>query len=202
MEEQNQEVLGESGLTAPEEVDESVEDTIDSMLADRRSQPVYIDDLPDAIGTDEQGVPMLILGKDSLIVIERWYKNRWLGTRLYKVLIVNPITGDIRMHDEEYKQSAQTNYLTAPKSGWRFKQPVPGLNLYKRSKPSYEAPKVVASKVQPVDDDGNPVEKKRGRPKGSKNRSAEEMAKYRSEQFAEKKAKREAREARKLRRGA
>jgi len=163
-----------------------------------RENPVYIDDLPDAIIMNDDGTPALVLGKDNLIVIERWFKGRWLGTGLYTVRSHNALTGDMHLHDEANQQAAMANFVTGPRHGWRFKQPIPGLNLNKREAPKQPTRAVQEPSKPQVDESGQPVPKRIGRPKGSKNRSpeqirADEAAKAREK--AEKKAARQARRA-------
>ena len=185
-----EEILEESAL------DES--DDFESIFAPKaRENPVYIDDLPDAL--DVSGAtPVLLTDKNGHVVIEKWYQGRWLGTTLYKVTGVNVLTGDVYLHDEANQQGASANFITGPKHGWRFKLPIPGLNLTRR-----EAPKVQPTKtsqvpqVPQVDEAGNPLPKRIGRPKGSKNRSREEMAADNALKAQVKKDKKEARLAKK-----
>ena len=61
------------------------------------------------------------------------------------------------LYDDELMQSAQANYITGSRYGWRFKQAIPNLNLSKRSKPDFEPPPPALVSAEP---------KKRGRPKG------------------------------------
>lgn len=156
-----------------------------------RAVPVYIDDLTDAVEIDTVAMRAIFKPKPGeQVVIERWFEGRWLGTFLYTVTSVDVKTGDILLYDAVNMQSAMSNYVKGIlKYGWRFKLPIPGLRLDKR-----EQPKAVPLKVErPVNPDGT---KKRGRPKGSKNRSQEEIREAEHEKFEERRAKREAREAR------
>ena len=112
---------------------------VETILADVKSTPVFIDDLPDAI-VDGKLVPK----EGDYIVIEKWLtiaqKVKWLGTSLYKIKRLDPLgeSGDMLLYDEDLLQSAQSNWKTGPGQGLRFKQSIPGLNLHKRSKPEFE----------------------------------------------------------------
>lgn len=174
-------------------VELGLDETVEMLLnPPGRSQPVYIDDLEDAVEIDVEARRAIFRPKPGQqVVIERWFEGRWLGTSLYTVRTVDTKTGDVALHDDEHQQAAMANYVTGVlKHGWRFKVPIPGLKLDKR-----EAPRVVAPKpVREANPDGS---KPRGRPKGSKNRSPEEIAADQHEKFLEREAKREAREARK-----
>lgn len=157
-----------------------------------REQPVYIDDLEDAVEIDLVAKRASFKPKPGQqVIIEKWFANRWMGTNLYTVRSVDVKTGDLALHDDDNQQAAMANFVTGVlKHGWRFKLPIPGLVLNKR-----EAPKVVSPKVErPKNPDGS---KPRGRPKGSKNRSSEEIAADLHEKVLEKRARREAREAKK-----
>jgi hypothetical protein len=173
-----------------------MDDAIDLLLnPPDRGQPVYIDDLVDAveIGVNGSGYRAWFKPKPGeQVVIERWFEGRWMGTNLYTVRQVNVKTGDIVLKDEVGQQAAMANYVTGVlKHGWRFKLPVPGLRLDKREAPKAEATLKVE---RPANADGT---KAKGRPKGSKNRSPEEISAALHEKMLEKQAKRDAREARK-----
>jgi hypothetical protein len=101
----------------------------------KRNDPWFIDDLPDAISEGADGAPLFLPAHKELVVIERWYEGRWLGTSLYRIIRVDRTTGDMHLHDEDLQQAAQANYLTGPKRGWRFKLPITGLRLHGRQGP-------------------------------------------------------------------
>lgn len=114
--------------------DEDDAATIEDIIEPKRSAPVFIDDLPDAVVDGK-----LMCKEGDLIVVEKWLtigsKPRWLGTSLCRVKRIDPLgSGDLTLHDEELQQSAHANYVTGPKHGWRFKLGAPGLNLLGRSR--------------------------------------------------------------------
>lgn len=157
--------------TAVEDAETDLLSVIESQLSPRSAQlPVYIDDLEDAVELDlTVRVARFKPKPGERVVIEKWFEGRWLGTALYTVRSVDIKTGDLGLHDDANMQAAMANYVTGIlKYGWRFKLPIPGLRLDKREAPKYVEPKV----ERPVNSDGT---KKRGRPKGSKNRSPEEI---------------------------
>jgi hypothetical protein len=190
----------------PIEVEPSVDSIIDSMIDDRPPSPIYIDDLPDAI---VDGV--FTLKEGGQLVIEKWLtigsKPRWLGTSLYTIRHIDPFgSGVLILHDDELRQAAQANYITGPAIGWRFKVGSPTLNLHKRGKPEEIArlEKVAAQALEPIKESETSVptstEKtgRRGRPKGSKNRSREEIKAAKQELADLRAAKRAVREARRV----
>lgn len=109
-------------------------DIIEGMIEFKRSSPVFIDDLPDAV---VNGVPMFKEG--DLLVVEKWLtislKPKWLGTALCRVKRIDPLgSGDITLHDEELSQAVHANYITGPKHGWRFKLGNNKVNLRQRER--------------------------------------------------------------------
>lgn len=193
---------------------------IESILDGKRSAPIYIDDLPDAI---VDGKPRFKEG--DLIVVEKWLtlnaEPSWLGTRLCRVRRIDPLgSGDVQLHDEDLSQSLHANYITGPKHGWRFKLTIKGLNLHRRSKSEKvkediqrrsadadigsdaHGPERVRQLAEQIgalpvsmlavgrDIDGDVPKKRIGRPKGVKSRPREVIA-------AEKKRIREERAAKK-----
>ena len=100
------------------------EDTIESMLTPKaRAVPLDIDHLEDALYLDSDGKPTLKVQVGGNLLIERWYKDRWLGTVTYKLMSIDPVTYDVQLYDADLMQSAGTNLITAPEHGWRFKIP-------------------------------------------------------------------------------
>jgi hypothetical protein len=173
---------------------------IDSLFEPKpQERPVYIDDLPDAVEIDmENRVAWFKPKPGEQVVIEKWHKGRWMGTSLYTVRSVNVKTGDVALHDDENQQAAMANYVHGPlKHGWRFKLPIPRLNLNRR-----EAPPMPTEPAQKptFSENGDLLPsppKKRGRPKGSKNRSPEVVAAEIAKKVQATKAKRAARALRK-----
>lgn len=152
----------------------------------KRDKP-DISHLEDAIKYDENGHPYLDLKAGDRIVIERYSgilnDKPWLDTKPYYINDVDQATGKLRLYFEELQQNATDNFVGGLKIG----------NVYKKM-PSYgrwdlpprvkATPKVFApssSEEQP-----STGEKRRGRPKGVKNRSKDVIE-------AEKKMKAEAR---------
>jgi hypothetical protein len=165
-----------------------------------RENPVYIDDLEDAVEFDLTARIAWFKPKPGeQVVIERWFEGRWLGTGLYTVRSVDVKTGDLMLHDDNNQQSAMANFITGTlKHRWRFKLPIKGLNLNKREAPKQPTRAVQEPSKPQVDESDQPLPKRIGRPKGSKNRSpeqirADEAAKAREK--AEKKAHRRSAEA-------
>jgi len=153
-----------------------------------------IDHLPDAVTTDEMGMPVLLAGPGEKIVIERVASvlshRPWLDTRTYTITSIDAASGWIGLWDDVYHRDAGSNYIEGMKVGYRFKLAAakgPSIGERKRGRPKKNptgAP--VPEKPVELGPDGKPVQKRRGRPKGSKNRE-------RGEIMAEKKAKLEKR---------
>lgn len=111
------------------------------------------------------------------IVIERhvsFLANRpYLDTKTYKVRSINTDTGNLWLWDEQLQQSASDNYKAGLASGCRIYKVAMGYNVStkkKRGRPRKEKPIDAAPPVVA------PEQKRgRGRPKGSKNRSRDEI---------------------------
>jgi hypothetical protein len=164
-----------------------------------RENPVYIDDLEDAVEFDLTARIAWFKPKvGEQVVIEKWFEGRWLGTGLYTVRSVDIKTGDLALHDDANQQAAMANFITGTlKHRWRFKLPIKGLNLNKREAPK-QPTRVVQEPSKPqLDESGNPLPKRIGRPKGSKNRSPDEIRAAEAEKAREKAEKKAARQARK-----
>lgn len=163
-----------------------------------RENPVFIDDLEDAVEFDVAARIAWFKPKPGeQVIIEKWFEGRWLGTGLYTVRAVDMKTGDVVLHDDDNQQAAMANFIKGSlHHGWRFKLPVKGLNLNKREAPRLEPTRAVQEPKKPeVDEQGSPLPKKIGRPKGSKNRSPEQIAADNALKAQEKRAKKEARAA-------
>lgn len=189
--------MNEENITASpdfDRLDQEEEDHISAVLTIMDSvsrAPVFIDDLPDAV---VDGVCLIEVG--SYVVVEKWLtiaqKTRWLGTSLYRVGMVKD-NGDLSLHDEDLCQTAQANWKTGPKHGWRFKLASPSFSFSGRDKPDFQ-PKAPKKVHVP----GEPVEKKERK---KRNSSPEAQAAKKAKQDAllkrraERLARREARKA-------
>ena len=142
--------------------------------------------LPDAF--DEEGMPRF--RRADKIIIERYASflkgTPYLDTRSYRVVSVDSVTGRLELYDDELQQQALDDWKHGMSIGQVYKLPagraVP--TRKKRGRPrkdAYAAP----PPPPPVGPDGKPVKKRRGRPKGSKNRSKDEI---RAEKTARKSA--------------
>lgn len=136
-----------------------------------------IDHLPDAIGKDELGFPMLLAAPGEKIVIERVASvlshRPWLDTRTYTVKSIDAATGRLDLWDESFHRDATTNFIEGPKVGYRFKlAAIKGLSIgqRRRGRPK-KNPTGAPQEAKPVQlgPDGKPIAKRRGRPPGSKN---------------------------------
>lgn len=188
----------EENITLPE-VDESDSPSAFAAAASAReaarlaSRP-NIDHLPDAIAKDEMGVWQLLARPGEKVIIERFSSilqgRPWMDTKTFVVDSIDGATGNIYLHDIELCRQSMTNIPTALKYGHRFKLPtakMPNLTgKRKRGRPK----KVVLADQKPTvpapTTDEPTVPKKRGRPKGSKNRPADVVA---AEKAAKKAAK-------------
>jgi hypothetical protein len=167
-------------------------ESISSILANeakeksRLAQKPIIDHLEDAIELDEDGIPVFTIPPGERVIIERFVSvlptSPWLDTKTYTVETIDGVTGNIVLWDDAGKCYAMSNYLTAPKKGYRFKVPPAkgGLTIggRKRGRPRKVVPVGQEKPVVEVvlDENGQPVKKKRGRPAGTKNRPKEVVA--------------------------
>ncbi len=123
------------------------------------------------------GVLMVPIGGKLLIE----YTNcPWRDTTVWIIEEINPIEGHlayghVRLWDPNKWQFGCTNYLNGQQKGLTFKIPdksrrwVPGDNQPILSKHKMrEQLELIEGEVKPtIDSDGNPLKRKRGRPKGS-----------------------------------
>jgi hypothetical protein len=196
-------------IILPPALEETEFESISSILANeakekaRLAQKPIIDLLEDAIELDEDGVPVFTIPPGERVIIERVASvlpgKQWLDTKVYTVETIDGVTGNLMLWDDAGKCHAMSNYLTAPKVGYRFKVPPAkgGLQIQgrKRGRPRKVVPLGQEKPAAPVqlDENGQPVKKKRGRPPGTKNRPKEVMVaerKAKAEMKAKKKAKR------------
>lgn len=144
----------------------------------RLARKPTIDHLPDAIVTDASGALIPLFDVGDRIVVERyllWYPFSWLDTKVYTVRQIDDDTGVVRCRDEEYAQQAFVGFKHA---GQTFKL------APKRGNP-FNVAKMKKSGVERSDLNAPAGEKKRrGRPKGSKNRPKEEIKAEREERRA------------------
>ena len=167
---------------------ESISSILDNEAKERArlAQKPIIDHLEDAIENDEDGVPVFTVPPGEKVIIERFRSilpgNSWLDTKVYTVETIDGVTGNLMLWDDEGKCHAMSNYLTAPKRGYRFKVPPAkgGLVIQgrKRGRPRKLVPVGQEKPVEPVqlDENGQPIKKKRGRPAGVKNRPKDVVA--------------------------
>jgi hypothetical protein len=162
--------------------DESINDVL--TRAPRLGWKPKIDHLPDAI-VDGQ----LVVGKGDKILIQ--YPPVWMDSAVFIICEVDPINalvdkGYVRLWDPNKMQYACTSYIKGPAQGLVFKIPdpkkrwVPGEGEDMKSRRRRRRRRALvkddsvetAPKAPPaLDENGNPIKRKRGRPKGSKNKS-------------------------------
>jgi len=145
--------------------------------ARRLSRKPPIDHLPDGTAVYQgQVIPLFDVG--DRIVAERHIDflagNPWLDTRIYVVRSIDDDTGAVHCTDEEMQHYACVG----------FKRPLTRIKLAPKKGNPFNAPKVKREEAKVELPPGE--KKKRGRPKGSKNRPKEEIR-------AEKQARKEAR---------
>jgi hypothetical protein len=155
--------------------------------------PPAIDHLPDAIVKDSLGRPILLAHPGDKIVIERYATvlahKPWLDTKTYTVESIEESTGIVHLYDEELYRNSSTNYIDGSKQGYRFKLATAkgaSIGQRKRGRPRKNPETITPTDASP---------KKRGRPKGAKNRpksiiKAEKAAaaKHRKEKAAKRKS--------------
>lgn len=176
------------------------ETTID-MEAPAQNKPA-IDHLPDAIVKNEMGTLVLLVKPGEKLIIERCASilagKPWLDTKTYIVMSIDEATGAVALWDDDLHRYAGTNYVSGYKAGYRFKMSTKAavdIGKKKRGRPRKNPP--VEAKPVEVDDKGQPVKKKRGRPAGVKNRPKDVIAtekaavrKLRAEKAAKRSSKR------------
>lgn len=165
--------------------DRVTNDMVEKLAGQSRGNKPDISGLPDAL---REGRPLFRVG--DRIVIEQYCTvldtNPYLHTRTYKVEAINPTTGDLKLWDESVNHWAMDNYVTGPKYGQVYKFAAGAtVGKRKRGRPRKNP---IAPVVPKETADAAP--KKRGRPKGSKNRPKDVVA-------AEKRARVDARKAKK-----
>jgi hypothetical protein len=160
--------------------------------AERESRKPDISWLEDAVATLEDGTVVPLFNVGDSIVIEQYatlLKNRpWLDTQTYIVRSIDDETGIIKLWNPVLEQQAMNNFITGPKDGGCVFKLAPSrgsIGSKKRGRSSLVRKNHPDVKAEPETTD---KPKRRGRPKGTKNRSkeviAEEKARVRKEREA------------------
>lgn len=134
-----------------------------------------IDHLPNAFTQGFDGKPQPNLSVGSRIVIERRASildgNPWLDTRVYEIREIDQESCILKLWDPELRHHARDNYKIGFQVGSRYKIPP--------TKGRWDVAPKVTPVVVPTPEalqislEGTTTPRKRGRPKGSKNRSKE-----------------------------
>lgn len=171
---------GDAEEAPPAEVDldapsDSISPEQAAALFGRRKPPPAKPDisaLPDALGAD--GRPLFKEG--DKIVIERYSAclsgRPYLNTRTYRVVSIDPSTGNLALYDDSLAQHAGDNYRTGPACGNVYKFAMgTSVGKRKRGRPRKNPvpPPAAPAALGP---DGLPVKKRRGRPPGSRNKAS------------------------------
>lgn len=123
--------------------------------------------LPDALDVD--GRPLFTTG--DKILIERYASmlstNPWLDTHTYTVHAIDDRTGGMRLWDETVGHWALDNYLQGPRVGQVYKMATERIDGKKKRKRGEKKTKKTEVLAPTPKADG---QKRRGRPKGAKNR--------------------------------
>jgi hypothetical protein len=161
--------------------DDTIQDSLDSsyigsitaaMMANSKPiTPPTIDHLPDAVIKDPMGRLTLLAGPGDKLVIERVASilahKPWLDTKTYTVESVEESTGIVHLWDEDLYRNSSTNYITGIASGYRFKlATAKGAKIGQRKRGRPRKNPETPTTPAPT----NTTPKKRGRPKGAKNR--------------------------------
>jgi hypothetical protein len=175
---EDEQSLQEASNTSPENFG-SISELLASEAKERArlaSKP-NIDHLPDAVVNDELGRQILLARPGEKIVIERFATilphRPWLDTKSYTVQSIDEATGRVHLWDDELQRMAMTDYTQAVKVGHRIKLPTARTVI--TSKRKRGRPRKDKGVETPVVDASSPP-KKRGRPKGVKNRDKETIA--------------------------
>lgn len=189
------------------EFDESTSETLtqpkgedDNPLSEedkpQRKRP-YISHLPSAVRDDGTFIP----GIGEKVVIEKVSQlikgiSHWLDTSLYTVLSMDSSTGNLKLWNEDCGGFLKINYMRALEAGYSFRIPPkkgPFIKRRTRSREDFpeaggrinvvreEAPKASIAPVIIAQPD---APRKRGRPKGVKNRPKDVIALEKSERKA------------------
>jgi hypothetical protein len=177
-------------------------DELSKMLESERGRtPPDINAFQDAVVIDDDGDPVFVPGVGERVIIERWIsfdaKRVWLDTETYRIVSVDHETGVLDLVNDSLRQHAMSNFIEGTKRGYRFKLPGTGIvGKRHRGRPKRRRSEYSEPAPKPT---GAP--KKRGRPKGSKNRSKDIVAAEKAKRLEKKREKMLKREARKRLRG-
>jgi hypothetical protein len=150
-----------------------------------------------------------ILKKGDYVVIERrrahFVNQAWLDTRVYRILEEPAVNGDLKLWDPIRMQHARSNWKVGSTLGFDFRLPPSGRNpetclesggaRRKRKKLLTDKPKLVPTQVMSLD---APEQRRRGRPKGTKNRPRDVVQAEKRARLEERRAKKAARKPRKI----
>jgi len=146
--------------------------------AKREAKKPKIDHLTDAVGVLPDGTKIALFDVGDRIIVQRnlsWALDQWLDTRVYIVRSIDDDKGFVHCQDDEMGHYACVG----------FKHPGQLFKFAPKKGNPFKAPKV----EKPTQPDLPPGEKKRrGRPKGTKNRTKDVIQ-------AEKQAKKEGKAA-------
>lgn len=167
-----------------DEESEDLDDDLESIFdpdgaeAKRLSRRPDISALEDAFEPGVDGTPIPKFKVGGRIIMERFSiflpQRQWLNTNTYFVESIDYETGTIRLWNPELAQYELTNWRTAlAKHGFVYKLPPPYGSAFKkrgrgRAPKVRPTPEVTVVTTTPTPEDGKP---RRGRPKGSKNRT-------------------------------
>ena len=148
----------------------------------REARRPNIDWLEDAVIVSD-GLPVRLFEVGDRLVIERRAGDvlrgaPWLDTQTYQVLSIDDETGLLHLWNKELCQHGWGNYITGPSRGDVYKlapNTKSAFSKKKRGRPKKHPEKPAAAPLP----DGE--KKRRGRPKGSKNRSKETIKAERDE---------------------
>lgn len=181
---------------------ESFNEELDQILEHERSRArPDVSGLADAVVFDDDGDPVFVPQPGERVVIERWITfatgRVWLDTETYRVVSVDHETGNLRLVNDSLRQHSMSNFITGTERGYVFK--LPGtVNVGKRHR---GRPKKRRGDYSEPAQKPTGAPKKRGRPKGSKNRPRDVVQAEKNERRQKMQEKRLKREARKIRRG-
>ena len=172
--------------------------TVSTLLLDpetahkaREARRPNIDWLEDAVAiVDGEPVPLFEVG-DRLVIERRAGEvlrgAPWLDTQTYQVMSINDETGDLHLWNKELCQHGWGNYITGPSRGDVYKlapNTKSAFSKKKRGRPKKHPEKPVSDPLP----DGE--KKRRGRPKGSKNRSKDVIKEEKDARYASRRARR------------
>lgn len=151
--------------------------------------------LPDAfVGGEPQ------FRRGDRIVIERYASFLagcpYLDTKTYRVTSVDPITGRLDLYDDSFLQYACDNWKYGLRIGQVYKLANGATVTTRRKRGRPRKNPIEAPKAPELGADGRPVKKRRGRPKGSKNRPKEEIREEKVVKAAKRVAKKRAKRTR------